>query len=209
MSNRVEDEAKLIHVGATLQQLAQMFGMSHKTVQARVVGRVSPARVKGQSERDSLRYHVRDVAPLLCEPKVDLEEVLKSLSPEKIPPKLQDAFWKAQKTRLEVEESLGQLWNTERVVTVLGDAYKPMRMTILMFQELVEQQVELTPRQREIITQLSDGLLNELNHALIEAFKDYRPAENEHGTPISSVSTVVVSPDFIKEDAFDDGFGDE
>ena len=29
MSSKVEDEAKLIHVGATIPQLAQMFGMSH------------------------------------------------------------------------------------------------------------------------------------------------------------------------------------
>lgn len=207
MSTRAEDEAKLIHVGATVPQLGQIFGMSHKTVQSRVLGRVTPARPKGQTSKDPLRYHIRDVAPLLCEPQVDIEEILKSLTPSKIPPMLQDAFWKAQKSRLEVEEKLGNLWNTERVVEVLAEAFKPCRMAILMFKEEVEQQEELTPSQRALIDGMCDSLLNSMHHALVEQFKDYRPAEDEHGAPLGHATTV--SLDAGAGDGFDDGFGDD
>lgn len=213
MSNRVEEEAKLIHVGATLAQLAQMFGMSHKTVQSRVVGRVTPSRPKGQTEKDPLRYHVRDVAPLLCDPKVDIEEILKTLTPAKIPPMLQDAFWKAQKSRIEVEEKLGNLWSTERVVKVVSEAFKPCRMAILMFMEEIEQQEELTLNQRALLTQMSDSLLLSLHNGLVKTFADYLPAEDEHGPPIGNATTVQVAAEDMRLDEdedgrFDDGFGD-
>lgn len=207
MSNRAEEEAKLIHIGATIAQLAQLFNLSQVTIRSRIVGRVSPSRPKGQTEKDSLRYHIRDVAPLLVTPEVDIEALLKSLTPEKFPPRLQDPFWKAQKSRLDVEERLGNLWNTERVVEVLADAFKPVRMSILMFVENIEQQTELTPRQRQLITDQADGLLLSLNTALIEQFKDYHPKPDEHGTPLDASSTVKVPVPGDKD--FDDGFGDD
>ena len=214
MSTKVEEDARIVHVGATVPQLAQMFGMSHKTVTSRVVGRVTPARPKGQTEKDPLRYHLRDVAPLLCDPQVDIEEILKSLTPAKIPPMLQDAFWKAQKSRLEVEEKLGNLWSTERVVKVLADAFKPCRMAILMFREQVEQQEELSASTRSLLEKMSDDLLESMHHALVKQFENYRPAEDEHGAPLGHATTVAVdpTPDGFHErpePEFDDGFGDD
>lgn len=208
MSNRVEDEAKLIHVGATVPQLAAMFGMANKTVRDRVVGRVTPSRPKGQTEKDPLRYHVRDVAPLLCDPQVDIEELLKSLTPDKFPPKLQDAFWKAQKSRLEVEEKMGHLWSTERVVGAMAEAFKPMRMSILMFMENIEQQSELTPLQRRLLTDMSDSLLQTLNEALVGVADAYVPTDDEHGTPLSASALVSVH-EVEADKPFDDGFGDD
>ena len=207
MSNRAEEEAKLIHVGATIPQLAQMFGLSQATIRSRITGRVSPSRPKGQTDKDPLRYHVRDVAPLLMDPQIDIEQLLKSLTPEKFPPRLQDPFWKAQKSRLDVEERMGNLWSTERVVEVLADAFKPVRMTIMMFVENVEQQTELTPRQRQIITDIADGLLLGLNTSLVDQFRDYHPKPDEHGVPLDASSTVVVHIEEPEE--FDDGFGDD
>lgn len=206
MSNRAEDEAKLIHVGATIPQLSLIFGMSQATIRSRITGRVTPARPKGQTDKDPLRYHIRDVAPLLMDPQIDIEQLLKSLTPEKFPPRLQDPFWKAQKSRLDVEERLGHLWSTERVVEVLAEAFKPVRMSILMFVENVEQQTELTPRQRELITSMADGLLLSLNRGLVEQFKDYHPKPDEHGVPLDASATVSVH---VEEEEFDDGFGDD
>lgn len=208
MSSRVEDEAKLIHIGATIPQLSTIFGMSQKMVQSKIVGRVSPARAKGMTERDAVRYHIGDVAPLLCEPQIDIEEVLKSLTPAKFPPMLQDAFWKAQKSRLEVEEKLGNLWSTERVVTLLGESFKPCRMAILMFKEEIEQQHELTPQQRVLLDQMSDSLLNLLHEGLVKQFEDYKPAEDEHGAPLGNAVMIGVDATPQAGD-FDDGFGDE
>ena len=207
MSSRLEEEAKLIYIGATVPQLSQMFNMPQKAIQNRIAGRVTPSRPKGATERDALRYHIRDVAPLLCEPQIDIEELLKSLTPAKFPPQLQDPFWKAQKTRLEVEETLGNLWNTERVVNTMAEAFKPCRMAILMFKENIEEQEELTPAQRMLLDEMSDSLLNSLHQGLVEQFKDYQPAEDEHGIPLGHATTIAVDPAQAGE-PFDDGFDD-
>lgn len=211
MSTRSEDDAKLIHVGATTKQLSEIFGMSQSTVKSRVIGRVTPARPKGQTEKDPLRYHIADVAPLLCDPKVDIEAILRSMTPAKMPPLLQDAFWKGQKSRLEVEEKMGNLWSTERVVEMLGEAFKPCRMAILMFKEEIEQQEELTASQRALLDQMSDSLLASLHAGLVERFSDYPQPNDEHGQPLTETAVVSAS-DLAGEqdgDEVDDGFGDD
>ena len=210
MSNRAEAEAKLIHIGATVSELAHLFGLSRRVVEQRITGRVTPNKVKGQSERDSLRYLVKDAAPFLCDPQVNIEELIKSITPTKLPPALTDVFWKGQKSRIEVEEKLGNLWNTERVVGVIADAFKPMRMAIMMFVETVESENVLTPEQREKIVELSDGLMNSLHHALVKQFKDYRPAVDEHGALIGTETLMRVDAEEIAElTPVDDGFGDD
>lgn len=209
MSNRVEEQAKLIYIGATVSQLAQMFGMSQKTVQQRLIGRVIPSKPKGATEKDPLRYHVKDAAPFLCEPKIDIEEVLKNLSPSKFPPMLQDPFWKAQKSRLEVEEKLGNLWNTQRVVEILGEAFMPCRMAILMFKENIEQQEVLSPAQRALLDEMADSLLEGLRAGLVTQFEGvYKPKEDEHGMPLGNATTIPVEVDG-SELPYNDGFDDE
>jgi len=206
MSTKPEEDARIIHIGATIAQLGTMFGLSQKTVSSKLIGRVAPAKVKGATDKDAARYHLRDVAPLLCDPQVDIEEILKTITPAKIPPMLQDAFWKAQKSRLDVEEKLGNLWDTERVVQILGEAFKPCRMAILMFKEEVEQQEELSASTRALLDTMSDSLLTALHNNLVEAFKDYKPAENEHGAPIGHATTLTVESveDVAESDGFDD-----
>jgi len=208
MSSKPEEDAKILHIGATVAQLATIFGMSQKTVNQRILGRAVPSLAKGQTEKDATRYHIRDVAPLLCEPQVDIEALLKSLTPSKFPPMLQDAFWKAQKSRLEVEETLGNLWSTEKVVGVLADCFKPVRMAILMFKEQVEQQEELSPTARALLESLSDGLLESMHHGLVKQFENYVPPPDEHGAPLGHGTSIVVE---TGEEAreFDDGFDDD
>lgn len=208
MSTKPEEDARIVHIGATVPQLATMFNMSQKSVTQRLIGRVSPAVIKGATDKDSIRYHLRDAAPLLCDPKVDIEEILKTLTPAKLPPMLQDVFWKGQKSRLEVEQMLGNLWDTERVVQVLGEAFKPCRMAILMFKEEIEQQEELSPSTRALLDTMSDSLLTGLHTALVEAFKDYVPAEHEHGMPLGHETTVTIESDVAFEESAGDGFDD-
>lgn len=203
MSAIVEAEAKLIHIGATERQLSELFNMPRKTVREKIVGRVAPFRPKGYDPKDQTRYLVREAAPFLCDPQVDIEALLKSLTPAKFPPLLSDAFWKGQKTRLEVEEKRGNLWSTERVVQTFGEAFKPCRMSIMMMEETVEQEHILTPEQRDVIRKLMDATLEGLRQALVVQFEDYVPAEDEHGPPLGNENTIEVHPESKKP--FDDG----
>ena len=207
MSNRAEEEAKLIYIGATITQLSVAFRLSQNVVKQRLLGHVAGSRPKGASENDPPRYHIRDAAPYLCEPKVDIEEILKTISPSKVPPALSDVFWKGQKTRLEVMEKQGDLWSTERVVKILGEAFKPCRMAIMMFKEHVEQQEELSPSARSLLDGLSDDLLASLHQGLVETFADYVAQEDDHGMPLDRPPLLTL-PAREEEEPFDDGFDD-
>lgn len=180
---RTEAEIIFLNHGATITDLGTAFRLPPKEVRNRLAGRVSPVRTHG----DNVRYAIADAAPFLCEPEVDLERLLKNMSPSKMPAILQDQFWKAQRNRLAYEEDVGDLWRTTKVVQVFAEVAKSLRMTLLMTKDTVEQQVELTPRQRQIIVDLMDGAMRNLQQNLIDAFADYQPAPDEHGRPLEDM----------------------
>lgn len=176
------EQLSFIHEGVTVTTLAQIFALDHKDVNKRLVGKITP--VSNGKDR-FVRYRIRDAAPFLIDLKVDPEEYLKNLSPSKLPPALQDSFWKALLSRQKYEENKGDLWRTARVFEVVSAAFKVIRLTVLMFNDTVSQQVELSDRQRQIIQDLTDGLLANLHASLVEEFEMYVASNDEHGKPLS------------------------
>lgn len=228
------EDSVIIHFGANLSQLAQLFDMPPKRVTARLSGRVSPMTAAGDT---APRWRVKDAAPYLVNPKVDVEELLRTLTPAKLPPKLQQAFWTAQNERTDFEERAGDLFNATRVREMLAKFAKPMRMTLLMAKDTVGQQVELSVPQRRILDEIVDSLLCQLRDGILEAFGDYEPPDDEHGRSIDEIANAaeesMTGDDSIplkrgpgrpkknaepvgenrfielEEDAFDDGFDDD
>lgn len=188
---KTSDELKIVHIGATPSELGMMFGMSPQEVNRRIVGKVVPVK----TEHKLPRYRVGDAAPFLCNVEFDVEEYLKGLSPKKMPPSLQKAFWSALRERQDYEENRGELWRTARVVEVLGEVFKSISMTAQMFEDTVSQQSELTPEQRRVIIELSEGLRTAAKASLVDRFKNYRPADDEHGVQPDMRTTVTVYDD--------------
>ena len=177
---RTEDLQLAIYEGVTITTLGEIFGLDHKDVRKRLTGKVAPVASKDKF----VRFKIKDAAPYLVESLVNPEEIFKNLSPSKWPPALQDAFWKAQNSKQKWEENRGDLWRTLRVFEVVAQAFKVIRLTILMFVDTVGQRTELTAEQRTIIQSLGDGLLDSLAKTLKDSFEGYEPAEDEHGTPL-------------------------
>lgn len=198
-------EIQMVYHGAGVSDIAIIFDMSKNEVNERIAGKVAPVGVDAKIPR----YRIRDVAPYLCNVVFDPEEFLRNLSPAKLPPALQDAFWKAQRNRQAFEEDKGDLWKTQRVIETLAEVFKTIRMTILMFNDTLEQKTELTPKQRQVIQKLGDGLLKAAHENLVNQFKDYVPPSDEHGRPLKEEeahsSAMVVHND---PEPFDDGFDD-
>lgn len=188
---KTSDELKIVHIGATPSELGMMFGMSPQEVNRRIVGKVVPVK----TEHKLPRYRVGDAAPFLCNVEFDVEEYLKGLSPKKMPPSLQKAFWSALRERQDYEENRGELWRTQRVVEVLGEVFKSISMTAQMFEDTVSQQTELTPQQRKILVELSENLRTAAKASLVDRFKNYRPADDEHGVQPDMRTTVTVYDD--------------
>jgi hypothetical protein len=187
------EDLVLMRQGASVADLAEIFGMTPQEVNKRIVGKVLPTNATGKT----VRYHLREAAPYLCNVVFDVEDYLRTMSPEKLPPKLQKAFWEAQNARQKHEIDKGDLWKTERVIEVLSEVFKAIRVSVMMLNDTVEEQVELTKDQRDIITKIGDGFLNDAHAALVDKFKDYKPPADEHGRPLG---------DEEEEEVFDDGF---
>ena len=196
-----EDELALIHHGATVTDLTFMFGGSQNDIHKKIAGVVRPCSPKHATP---VRYKIRDVAPYLVDQRMsaaDIEAAIRKMTPAKLPPALQDAFWKAMTSRLNYEERRDQLWSTERVVKILGEAFQPIALTIRMMEDTVAQETELTPEQREVIQKICDSMLRSLQSSLIDKFAHYVPAADEHGMPVEDQEAATM----MDED--DDGFG--
>lgn len=196
-TSRSEDLQHAIYDGVTLTTLGEIFGLDHKEVKKRIVG-----RVKSHGGVKNPIYRIRDAAPYLCEIKTDPEEMIKSLSPSKLPSALQDAFWKAQISRQKYEENRGDLWRTQRVFEVISSAFKTIRLTVLMFVDTVSQRTEMSLEQRRIIQELGDGLLESLVTKLREEFALYDPPEDEHGMPLGEQELKAVQQQEEEVDPF-------
>jgi hypothetical protein len=177
---RSADAQALIYDGLPVTTLGEIFGLDHKEVKKRLVGRVQPVDTK------RMTYRIRDAAPYLVEIKTDPEEMIKSLSPSKLPPALQDAFWKAQNSRQKWEENRGDLWRTARVFEVVSGAFKVIRLTLMMLTDTIQQRTALSDEQRKIIQEVVvDGLMQSLREKLREEFTFYVPTDDEHGMPLT------------------------
>lgn len=189
-----EKNTVLFH-GATVTDLANIFGGSQTDVQRKIAGKVTPVTGPGVTP---IRYAIKDAAPHLVSQVIDaaaLERAISRMSPAKLPPALSDTFWKAQRARLAYQEEAGELWKTERVAEALAEAFKPAAMSIKMFKDTLAQDHILTPEQAEHVTRMSDSLLASLHSALVAKFREYAPAPDEHGMVV----------DLVEDD---DGLGD-
>ena len=206
-AGKSSEEMTLVYNGATVTDLSVIFDMTPPEINRRIVGKIVPVTASGKVPR----YRIRDAAPYLCNVVFDIEEFLKNMSPAKLPPALQDAFWKAQRTRQEFERDKGLLWDDTRVKEVLGEVFKTFRMTVLMFTDTVEQQSELSPQQRMIIQGLGDGLLEMAHQNLVKQFQGRVASTDEHGRVLKEeVEPTLFSSDGDEATApvFNDGFDD-
>lgn len=155
--------------GVSASVLAELFGTSLEKVRERI-GSVLPIGER----RGAPLYRIRDVAPYLVRPAgLDLEEIVRGLKPAQLPTALQKDFWTAQINRQKFEAEAAQLWRTEKVRDALSDIFKVIRQRVMQFSDTVDRQAGLTAPQRRLLTELSDGLLEEMHTALVEHFKDF------------------------------------
>lgn len=209
---RTSEEMTIIYKGATVGDLAQIFDMTPNDVNKRIVGNVPSVN----PDHRVPRYRLRDAAPYLCNVVFDIEQFLKDMTPAKLPPALQDAFWKAQRTRQQFEAEQGELWSTQRVVEVFAEVFKTFRMTVMMFSDSIEQEVALSPQIRQILNEKGDALLDMAHKNLVAQFVDRVPADDEHGRKLKEADQVVISTNESagyaqeehEDEEFDDGFGD-
>jgi hypothetical protein len=165
---KTDYEEEFFH-GMTVPRLAQLFGMDRRTV----TEKVRALRPCGE-RRGTPVYHVRDVAPYLVEPIVDIEKYLQNIGPSDLPASLQHTYWNAQNGKLKYKENAKELWRTGAVMDVLIVTFRSLTQTLRLFADRIEAIRGLTPEQRRIIEhEISDTLVNTLRKNLIDDFSMY------------------------------------
>lgn len=162
-TNQYDRRSKeMVFEGCTQTQLAQLFRMDRRDVSVRLIN--SGVRPCGDRAGYPI-YAVNEVAPFLVKAlhsSASIEEHLRKMNPADLPKVLSKEFWSGQRSRQEYMVREGDLWPTEKVLSVISEAFKEIRLSVLLTADAVNRQHMLTDSQRDRINAMMDGLLNDM-----------------------------------------------
>lgn len=161
---------------ATMSQIAQMFGTDAKTLPQRMKGIVPAGRRNGYKV-----YNIREAAGRLVQPSYEIEEYIRQMSPQELPPLLNKEFWNGQRARIAYEKEMGNLWPTEDVVELFGVLEQGVRQTWILLADDIERDEGVTDGQRKVLRRISDAAITTLKDKLTEKFKDFYANRTEDG----------------------------
>lgn len=166
-----EETKALLFEGASISQLGRLFGMDNRTVASKIHA-VDPV---GRRAGNPI-YAVKDAAPFLVETQLDINDIevvinyVRKLNHTNLPKMLTKEFWAAMTAKQRFEENAGDLWRTEQVVEAYSELVNTIRMPLVLAIDTVQAEVELSERQRQLMSALIDNLLGELSNAVIKQF---------------------------------------
>lgn len=156
-----------IYEGLNLSQMEKAFRMDHR----QLVEKLKDCPPSGIRNGVAI-WRIHEAAPHLVKPMYDVEAYIKRMNHADLPKNLTKEFWAGLKSKQDYELRAGDLWPTSKVVEKVGELFKLVRMTTLLTVDTLERQVELTEKQRSIVKNLMDGMLNELHKSIQEKFAD-------------------------------------
>lgn len=153
---------------ATMSQIAQMFETDAKTLPQRMKGIIPVGKRNGYKV-----YKIREAASRLVKPGYEIEEYIRQMSPQEMPPLLSKEFWNGQRARTAYEKEIGNLWPTEDVVALFAVLEQGIRQTMLLLVDDIDREEGLTTGQRKVFRRITDQGVTTFKDKLTEAFKDY------------------------------------
>jgi hypothetical protein len=168
----MDEETKgLLFEGASISQLGKLFGMDNRTVQSKITGVEPCGRRAGHPI-----YAVKDAAPFLVETQLDVNDIeqviayVRKLNHTNLPKMLTKEFWAAMTAKQRFEENAGDLWRTDKVSEVFADLVKAVRIPLVLANDTIANEMELSESQQKALTHIIDGLLEELSDAVAKQF---------------------------------------
>lgn len=170
MTKRQTDvTSELLETGeATMSQIAKLFRTDAKTLPERMHGVVSKGKRNGYRV-----YSIAEAAGRLVKPGYEIEEFIRQMSPQEMPPLLQKEYWNGQNARLKHEKELGNLWPTEDVVEFAAVLCQGVRQALILAVDDIDREEGFTSGQRKAFRRIMDGAITEMSEKLQETFKDY------------------------------------
>lgn len=152
----------LVAGGVSAAWLGHVFGMDKNTVKKRL----AKCPVAGMN-RSTPHYLIPVAAAYLVNPKVDIEEYIRSVRAQDLPAHLNDTYWSALGKRQKVLADAGDTWDTADVLAVFGRANIQIKSTVQLWVDEVERVQGLTDEQRAMLIRMSDGLLEDIHEIYV------------------------------------------
>jgi hypothetical protein len=149
--------------GCSISDLAVIFSKCKRTVSQRLRN----CKASGH-RRGYLIYNVAEASRFLMDPLVDIEAYIRQADPNDVPPLLLKEFWSGQLNKQRFETGEANLWPTADVKVMFIDVFEKLRAGIRSFSGSVDAQTGLSEKQRKLMSELSAGLLVELQRTLVD-----------------------------------------
>lgn len=154
----------LVAGGVSAAWLGHVFGHDKNTIKKKL----ARCPIAGKNRQTPL-YLIKEAACWLVPPKVDIATYIKGMRPSDVPPQLNDAYWSAMGKRQKVLKDAGELWETAAVLKVLGETALHIKNTVKLWTDEVDRIEGLTDKQRSMLTQMADGLLEDIHDRYVTA----------------------------------------
>lgn len=153
-----KDVSSLLLYGVSVQQLCRIFRLTRQMVE----NKLRNVRPIDLGSHGNPVYELAEAASYLIEPKIDLNEYLRSIKPDRLPDHLRETFWNARLKRQRYEENAGDLWRTKKVMEVVGELLLDFSNKLNLIPDLVERQTGFTPEQYRLVRSIVDGIREEM-----------------------------------------------
>lgn len=144
--------------------LADVLGRDKGTVRKRLAGLPAMDYHRGNTPL----YDFRQALEYLVTPRFNASEAIKRLGTDDLPTSLQKDVWDAKLKKQQWEEKAKDLWRTEDVMKVLGEAFLRLRTTTQLWSDQLGENHALPPEVRSDLTKMVDGLQSDLHKTLVE-----------------------------------------
>lgn len=157
-----------------MAQIAQMFETDAKTLPNRMKHVAPVGKRNGYNV-----YSIREAASMIVKPGYEIEEFIRQMSPQEMPPLLTKEYWNGQKARLAFEKELGNLWPTEDVVEMTAVLCQEIRQSLILTVDDIERDEGFTDGQRKAFRRIVDSAISDMAEKLTEKFKEYYENRDE------------------------------
>lgn len=164
-------EAGVLMRPVTRAFLGQVFRLDENIVRRRLLHCPTLGR---HGQRDL--YDFATACSYLVEPKIDIEQYLRTTAAKNLPVQLNKDFWDGQQRKLKYQIAAGEAWHTEDVVEVLGSVCMKIKDRLQLVTETMRDRAKLDDSQTKRFTEMIDGLQADIHADLVSL-----PAASRHG----------------------------
>ncbi len=144
--------------------LAEVLQKDRKTVTKRLAGLAPMGHHRGNIPL----YDFRQAVEYLVTPRFNAAEAIKKMGTDDLPVGLQKDVWDAKLKQQKWMENAGDLWRTEDVLEVLGEAFQRLKTTTQLWIDQLSETHALPTEVRKDLTAMVDGLQKDLHQTLVE-----------------------------------------